>query len=86
MKGDCTSNILSVTPAPTLEDTMRLITSMPRMIGSLHGYPVYVDPTADPGMVEIRGGASGTVRFSVDHPYVQGTPIAEAARKALEPK
>jgi hypothetical protein len=83
MKGDYTCNVTSDTPEPSIEEKLRLITKMPRMIGSLYGYPVHVDPTLEPGTVEIRGGANGTVRFSVDHPYVQGTAIAEAARKAL---
>lgn len=77
-----TSNLPSDKPMPTLEETLRHLKS-DRYIGTLHGFPVYVDPAADPGVVEIRGGANGTVRFSVDHPYVQGTSIAEAARKAL---
>jgi hypothetical protein len=77
-----TSNLPSGKPMPTLEETLRLLNTE-RQIGTLHGFPVYIDPTVEPGMVEIRGGSNGTVRFSVDHPYVQGTSIAEAARKAL---
>lgn len=55
----------------------------PRLIGTLFGFPVYVDPSADPGVIEIRGGANGTVRFAVDHPFINGQEIQSAALKAL---
>lgn len=86
MKGEHTCNVPSSAPEPSIETALRLITTTPRMFGTLYGYPVYVDPTAEPGVVEIRGSPSGTVKFRVDHPYVQGTALAEAAHKALAPK
>lgn len=55
----------------------------PRIIGNLHGYPVYVDDSLPPGMIEIRAGEN-TMRFSVDHPYIQGTKLEEVARAALK--
>lgn len=54
----------------------------PRIIGNLHGYLVYVDDSLPPGMIEIRAGEN-TMRFPVDHPYIQGTSLEKAARDAL---
>ena len=54
----------------------------PRLIGNLHGYPVYVDGSLPPGTIEIRAGER-TMRFSVDHPYIQGTKLEAVARSEL---
>jgi hypothetical protein len=75
-------------PGQTLsaDDILRAIkdaAAQPVLMGTLYGFPVYFNRSVPEGVIEIRG--SETIRFSVDHPYVQGTTIERTARAILNP-
>lgn len=54
----------------------------PHLIGNLMGLLVYVDKRP-PGAIEFHHGDGRVQRVSVDHPYLKGTKIEAAARRAL---
>lgn len=81
-----TSNVEDLRTQPSAREMLLSASKLlcePRPIGSLYGFPVYVDPSMQPGLIEIRG-AGAPVRFAVDHPYIDGTEIQKAALKALQ--
>lgn len=55
--------------------------SMIRPIGTIYGMPVYLDPSVQPNQIEIRS-PDQKLRFSIEHPYIQGTVLEKAARAA----
>lgn len=76
---------------PTFVDPKQIIEALekfirgPQLIGNLHGYPVYVDDSLPPATIEVRTQA-GIMRFSIDHPYIQGTALEAEARALLQEK
>ncbi len=79
-----TRKIIDSAEVPTLEQILEAAdhaTRMFRPVGTLYGMPVYVDPSVDPHMIEIRS-PQRTIRFSVEHPYIQGTALERAVRAA----
>lgn len=64
-------------PEKTAEEMLRAIDELieqPRLAGSLCGFPVYVSGRMPDQVVEIRSPQQ-TVRFRLDHPYIQGTKL-----------
>jgi hypothetical protein len=55
----------------------------PKLIGNLMGLLVYVDNSVPPGQVQIHHKGGRVQTFSVDHPYIKGTKLEDAARRAL---
>lgn len=57
----------------------------PVLIGTLHGCNVYADRSVAEGVVKVVDPLNGheMLRFSVNHQYIKGTKIQEAARAAL---
>lgn len=75
-------------PEPTAEEIVAAIekfAATPRPIGSLHGFTVWVNPAMPLFNIEFRDPKTSEVllRFSVDHPNIQGTKIERVARAAL---
>lgn len=69
-------------PIPTAKDILAAIEAAAterRCIGDMFGMPVFVDRSLGQNTVEIRGPRQ-TIRFSVDHPLIQGTRLERAAR------
>jgi hypothetical protein len=58
-------------------------TKGPKLIGNLMGLLVYVDDSVPPGEIEIRHTDGRNQRFSIDHPYIQGTKLEAEARRAF---
>jgi hypothetical protein len=56
--------------------------SEPEIIGDLHGANVLID--RDSRSVIITHDAMPPIKFSIDHPYIQGTKIEKWARRALD--
>lgn len=56
--------------------------STPEIIGLLHGAAVLID--RDTQSVMIAHDNFGTIKFSIDHPHIQGTKLERDARKALD--
>lgn len=54
----------------------------PKLIGNFMGLLVYVDKSVPPGEIEFRHSDGRTQRFSIDHPYIQGTKLERSARDA----
>jgi hypothetical protein len=77
-----------VAPTPTLEEMLAAIekfAQQPRMIGTLQGCAVWVNPAMPYLNIEFRCLKDGTVlmRAPVDHPYLKGTKLECVARAAL---
>ena len=56
--------------------------SEPEIIGDLLGAKVLID--RDSGSVFIAHPDMPSIKFSIDHPYIQGTKLERDARAALE--
>lgn len=56
----------------------------PEIIGDLVGAKVLID--RESGLVIIAHDDIPSIRFSIDHPYIQGTKLERDARAAMEIK
>lgn len=71
-------------PQMTAQEMLKAIDealAAPRLIGRIGGMPVYVDGRLPDRMVEIRSKEQ-TIRFRADHPYLDGTKLADAVRRS----
>lgn len=61
------------------------IAKEPVPIGTLHGFNVFASRDVAEGVVKVVDPKTGQemLRFTLDHKYVEGTKIQEAAREAL---
>ena len=68
---------------PGLAAILAEIEAAPILLGSLLGCAVLLDKAKREIVIARANPFGDDLRFSVDHPYVAGTPIEKAARAAL---